>query len=277
MVSFRLPSVVIFRSMKKIFYFCLCVCGTGFSSNSAAVSFTADAVQTRNGEFNHARLLWTDDRVRFEYLDQGVAMAQIYDTVNKKIIWLDTENQIYLERALSDDHVKQKVVNKSIVIKNPCELYNEAKCTRLKNAKINDRDTVKWLITFDVQGDEQHIFQWLDKKYGVVIKQQNPDGSYLNATIEEKLEVNGRKARKVDIHAVSHNGMSIHNVQWYDSVLNIAIRQVYADGAVDELRNIKVENIAASLFAIPEGYSKIEQPVIATQPEAFKFIESQTN
>ena len=52
--------------------------------NAIAVSFSADAVQVRNGDFSHARMFWTDDQVRFDYLDQGVSIAQIYDTTNKK-------------------------------------------------------------------------------------------------------------------------------------------------------------------------------------------------
>ena len=260
--------------------------------NAIAVSFSADAVQVRNGDFSHARMFWTDDQVRFDYLDQGVSIAQIYDTTNKKIIWLDTENKVYLERELSEGRGKQKVVNKSLVIKSPCELFVEAECKRLKETVVNGRKTVKWLVTLVIDNSDMHVFQWIDKKYGVVIKQENPDGSILNSTIEEGLEVNGRKARKVDVHAVSKNGKSMRNVQWYDNELDVVIRQVFSDGSMDELRNIKVEKIASSLFSIPKGYSEVEQqvqeqaeleqpeqdqPDMATQPEAFKFIETQTN
>ena len=97
--------------------------------NAIAVSFSADAVQIRNGDFSHARMYWTDKQVRFEYLDQGVDMVQIYDTLKKKTLWLDTENKLFLERKLTDANRKQKVV-KSVVMKNPCEQYSDAQCTR---------------------------------------------------------------------------------------------------------------------------------------------------
>lgn len=249
--------------------------------NAVAVSFTADAVQIRNGEFSHARMYWTDKQVRFEYLDQGVAMVQIYDTLNKKTIWLDTENKVFLERELSDANKKQKVV-KSSVIKNPCDLFSEAQCTRLKEVTVNGRNTIKWLVTLTLRESDTHIFQWLDKKYGVVVKQENPDGSFLNTTIEEGLDVNGRKARKIDMRAVSQSGVSMRNVQWYDSELDIIVRQAFADGDMDELRNIKVEKISSSLFKIPKGYAEVEQPIdeqstVASQPEDIKLIETKTN
>ena len=76
--------------MKSVFYLFVFIFLVPL--NAIAVSFSADAVQLRKGEFSHARIYWTDKQVRFEYLDQGVAVAQIYDTLNKKIIWLDTEN-----------------------------------------------------------------------------------------------------------------------------------------------------------------------------------------
>ena len=40
--------------------------------------------------------------------------------------------------------------------------------------------------------------------------------------------------------------------------LDIVVRQQTDDGSIDELRNIKVENIDPELFAIPEGYKSVE-------------------
>ena len=217
----------------KVIIYILCF-GFLIPLKVVAVSFTADAVQIRSGEFNHARVYWTDQKVRFDYLDQGVTIAQIYDTQNKKVIWLDTENKVFIKRELSDQQAKQKVVNKSTVITDPCRSFSEAQCVRLKAVKINDRDAIKWLITFDDAGEDQHVFQWIDKKYGVVIRQLNPDGSHMNATIEEGIEVNGRKARKIDMYAVSGVGAPIHGVRWYDDDLDVVIRQVFIDGEMDE-------------------------------------------
>ena len=70
--------------------------------NTCAVSFTADAVQIRGAEVSHAKMFWHDGSVRFEYLDQGVAMVQIFDNANNKVLWLDAEKKVYIERELSE-------------------------------------------------------------------------------------------------------------------------------------------------------------------------------
>lgn len=247
--------------MKKFTYLIAVVFISFVPLNVYAISFTADAVQIRDGEFSHAKLYWTDERVRFDYMDKGVAMAQIFDNVKKKITWLDTENKLFLERELSPHDVMQKVAKKSKGVKNPCQNFKKAQCTRLKEVTVNERESVKWLITVDVHGNDQHVFQWIDKKYGTVVKQENPDGSKLNVTIKENLEVNERKARKVDMYALTQNGVSMHGSQWYDNKLGVVIKQVFADGSMDELRNIKIEKLKKSLFQVPKEYKEVDQSV----------------
>ncbi|HHJ36256.1 MAG TPA: hypothetical protein ENJ87_10870, partial [Gammaproteobacteria bacterium] len=62
---------------------------------SQATSFTADAVQIRGEDVSHARMFWLNGNVRFEYTEDGVSMAQIFDNKNNKIVWLDNENKLY--------------------------------------------------------------------------------------------------------------------------------------------------------------------------------------
>ena len=225
--------------------------------NAHAVSFTADAVQLRGSEISHARMFWNDGSVRFEYLDQGVPMVQIFDNKNSKVIWLDSEKKVYIQRELTDQQAAPVTI-KTAKKYNPCDEFPDAECTRLKAAEINDRQTEKWLITFNVDGRDQHVFQWLDKKHQIVVRQENPDGSVLDVKILDDQEVNGRQVRKVDMIALSPDGSSVHAIQWYDSKLDIVVRQQADDGAIDELRNIKIENIKPEMFAIPEGYKTVE-------------------
>jgi hypothetical protein len=123
---------------------------------------------------------------------------------------------------------------------------------------MNNRQTDKWLITMNVDGKDQHVFQWIDKKHQILVRQENPDGSVLDVKINDDQEVNGRKARKVDMIAISPEGGSVHAIQWYDAELNIVVRQQADNGAVDELRNIRIEAVEPDLFAIPEGYKSVE-------------------
>ena len=227
------------------------------SFNAHSVSFTADAVQIRGTEVSHARMFWNDGSVRFEYMDLGVPMVQIFDSKNNKVVWLDSAKKVYLERELTDQQAAP-VTAGTEKKHNPCDDFPDAECIRLKSAELNDRQTDKWLITLEVNGRDQHIFQWIDKKHQILVRQENPDGSVLDVKILDNQEVNGRQVRRVDMNAIDPDGNSVHAIQWYDPMLDIVVRQQADDGAVDELRNIKIETINAEMFAIPEGYKTVD-------------------
>ena len=225
--------------------------------NASAVSFTADAVQVRGSETSHAKMFWNDGSVRFEYKDQGISMVQIFDNKNKKVIWLDSAKKVYMQRELAGREAAQAATATTKKY-HPCVDFPQAECTHLKSAELNDRDTDKWLITLNADGRDQHIFQWIDKQYQVLVRQENPDGSVLDVKIYDDQELNGRKVRKVDMLAIAPDGSSVHAIQWYDSELDIVVRQQADDGAIDELRNIRIETINPEMFAVPEGYKTVE-------------------
>ncbi len=253
--------------MKNITRIILLLLGTCLSLNAKAVSFSADAVQLRGSDISHARIFWDEGKVRFEYVDQGVPMVQIFDNKKNKIIWLDTESKVYVERDLSENQV-QPVGKKANTKAKPCDNYPGAECTRLKQTRINGRKVNKWLITLDVDGKDQHIFQWLDSQYGIPLRQENPDGSVLDARILDDQEFNGRKVWKLDMSVISPDGSNVQGIQWYDSKLGIVVRQQAADGAVDELRNIKVEKIKPALFAIPKDYKSVDAQLSELAPKS---------
>ncbi len=131
--------------------------------NTHAVSFTADAVQLRGTEISQAKMYWSDGSVRFEYMDQGIPMVQIFDNRNHKVSWLDTEKKVYIQREISEQQLAP-VNTRPPEQYNPCDSFPDAECTHLKSAEMNDRLTDKWLITMNVSGKDQHVFQWIDKK-----------------------------------------------------------------------------------------------------------------
>ncbi len=233
-------------------------------SAAQAVSFSADAVQIRDGQFSHARVFWQDDKVRFEYVQGGTPMVQIFDNKAGKMIWLDTENKRYLERKLPPGQTMDSMLHQSQPVNNPCKVFKHAACTKLKKTRIHDRAVQKWLVTFDDNGRDRHMFQWVDSELGIVLRQENPDGSVFNVSVHENLEINGRKVRKLEMHAVSADGLVMNGEQWIDEKLNIVVRQQNDEGAMDELRNIKTEKFDASLFSIPKNYTRFESPM----PEA---------
>lgn len=234
-----------------------------------AVSFSADAVQIRNGQFSHARMYWQDDKVRFEYVEDGVPMVQIFDNEAGKMIWLDTENKRYLEKKLLEGQAMDAMVRQSQPLNNPCTVFEKAECIKLKKTEMHGRQAQKWLITFNDNGHDRHMFQWIDSKLGVVLRQENPDGSVFDVSVQENQEINGRKVTKLEMHAISATGMTMQGSQWIDEKLNIVVRQQNDAGAMDELRNIKIEKLDAGLFAVPGNYSRFEsEPPAATAKAA---------
>ncbi|MBT8127222.1 MAG: hypothetical protein HKP12_04545 [Gammaproteobacteria bacterium] len=227
------------------------------ATDASAISFTADAIQMRGESPGQARMFWKDGSVRFEYLDQGVPMVQIFDNKNRKVIWLDTKNKVYMQRELTEEQAAPVDINTSEKY-NPCTNFTEAECNFLKSTQYNGRAADKWLLTFNVDDKDHHVFQWIDQQHRILIRQENPDGSVLDVKILDDQEVNGRQVRKVDMIAISPDGSSVHGIQWYDEELNIVVRQQVDDGSIDELRNIKVEDVSSNLFAIPEGYKSVE-------------------
>ncbi len=219
-----------------------------------AASFTADAIQIRGEVVSSARMHWLDGNVRFEYTEDGVPMAQIFDNKNNRIIWLDNENKFYLEKEMPES---EKIVagSKSKKTNDPCKQFVNAECVFLKKTKMNGRDTKKWLITLNNNGSDFHVFQWIDIKYKNILRQENSDGAGLSVSIKEGQEMNGLKVRKLTMVAFSVSGEQQQGTQWYDNELDIVVRQEYQSDIVDELKNIKVGPVNKELFAVPENYT----------------------
>jgi hypothetical protein len=235
-----------------------------YATSLYAVSFTADAVQIRGDNVSNAKMYWLDGNVRFEYTEDGVPMAQIFDNKNYKIIWLDNENKYFLEREMPES---EKVVtgNKTNKKNDPCKQFVGAECVFLKKTKINGREAEKWLITLNNSGHDFHIFQWIDTKYKNILRQENSDGTGLNVDIKEGQEVNGRKVRKLTMVAFSGSGEQMQGTQWYDNELDVVVKQEYQNSAVDELRNIKVGEVSKTKFSVPKDYTLFDPSINTTQ------------
>jgi len=242
-------------------------CGLLLTATSHAASFTADAVQIRGESVSHARMFWLDGNVRFEYVEDGVAMAQIFDNKNNKIVWLDNENKYYVEREMPES---EKVIagNKSKKNNDPCKQFVEAECVFLKKTKMNGRAAEKWLITISNDGHDFHIFQWIDIEYKNILRQENSDGTGLSVYIKDDQEMNGRKVRKLTMIAFSSSGEQKQGTQWYDNDLDIVVKQEYQTDVVDELRNISEGKVSKKLFSIPKGYTLFDTTLQTAQKEA---------
>lgn len=229
-----------------------------------AVSFTADAVQIRGENVSHARMFWREGNVRFEYIEDGTNMAQIFDNKNNKIIWLDTENKYYIEKDMPDNE-KVIVESKNNKTNDPCKQFVGAECVFLKKTEMNGRAAEKWLITINNNGQDFHVFQWVDDKYKNILRQENSDGTGLSVQINDGQEMNGRKVRKLTMMAFSSSGEQKQGTQWYDNELDIVVKQEYQDDIIDELRNIKVEAVNKDLFIVPKDYALYDDALTTAQ------------
>ena len=250
--------------LKKVFSCSLLLTTSLMSGLCSAVSFTADAIQVRGDSVSQAKMYWHEGDVRFEYEEDGVAMAQVFDNTNNKILWLDTDNKLYLQREMPE---ADKLISQNKAQKNedPCKQFAGAECLFLKKAEINGREAEKWLITLNNNGNDFHIFQWVDTKYKNIIRQENSDGSGLTVDIEEDQTMNGRPVRKMTMTAYAANGEQRQGIQWYDNELEIVIKQQYQSDVVDELKNIKIEKIDTSLFSVPESYRLFDDAIKTAQ------------
>ncbi len=249
--------------MKYFLILSLLLCAT-YTTFLQAASFTADAVQIRGENISHAKMYWLDGNVRFEYSEDGVSMAQIFDNKNNKIIWLDNENKFYLEREMPES---EKVIagSKSKKTNDPCKQFVDAECVFIKKAEMNGRDTEKWLITLNNNGHDFHIFQWIDVKYKNILRQENSDGTGLSVAIQDDQEMNNRKVRKLTMVAFSASGEQKQGTQWYDNELDIVVKQEYQNDIVDELRNIKVGEVSKKMFIVPNDYALFDAAVETAQ------------
>ena len=241
-----------------------------YSVASHAASFTADAVQIRGENISHARMYWLDGNVRFEYTEDGVSMAQIFDNKNNKIIWLDIENKYFLERNMPESEkisAKRIASSKSKKNTDPCKQFIDAECVFLKKTKMNGRPAEKWLITLDNDGNDFHIFQWIDSKYKNILRQENSDGTGLSVEIKDEQKMNDRKVRKLTMVAFTATGEKKQGTQWYDNELDIVVKQEYQSNVVDELRNIKVGKVDKKLFTVPESYTLFDTSIKTAQQQ----------
>ncbi|MEO5339554.1 MAG: hypothetical protein H7837_03405 [Magnetococcus sp. MYC-9] len=76
--------------------------------------------------------------------------------------------------------------------------------------------------------------------------------------------LNDRSTVYWTISVVDEKGETPYAQLWVDQRLNIAIREVYADGLTVEMRRIREAPQATQLFELPTGYKKVAMPVAPT-------------
>ena len=211
--------------------------------------FSADAVQTSpQKQISKGKMYVGKGKVRTEISKDGLSMIEIIDPERKLALLLFPDKKVYMERSLPALNVALQEKDRG----NPCATLQHASCKKLGKNQLNGRDSDQWEITINGKtvmqwNDSQHKFPVLRKIAGMVT---------LELVYVGKEEIGGRATEKWRSVMTGNDGSAIQSFQWYDPVLNIAIRHQMADGSVREMKNIIMGEQPASLFEVPDGYRK---------------------
>ncbi len=221
--------------------------------------FSAEAVQIRPGQPPmSSRMHVSKGRLRTEFEKEGRLLVEILDPTAQRGWLLFPAQRSYMERKLPPGQVSAGANP------DPCHQLTakQAQCSALGSETIDGRATQKWRISTS-RGER---IEWIDEQRHFPVRQeQNGKLSFERRYLGED-EVSGRACEKWEMRMTTANGETVSSLQWYDPELNIALRQELAGGFIRELRGLQLAPQDASLFAVPEGYQRIQPPSLATPP-----------
>ncbi len=227
------------------------------------VEFSADAYQKGPQTPSvKAKMFVGDRRVRKEYATNGQQLIEIYDAKKQRAVLLMPAQHVYMER----EGAIPSLIGASGATKNPCHGLKAARCKKLGNASINGRNTEKWQMVMNKDGQDMTAHYWIDSERNMLIKQVLPDGTSTELKLLGKETVDGRETEKWEMVASRPQGQSMRSTQWYDPELKIAIREEMPGGYRRELKNISIGVQPKALFEIPAGYTMVKQPSADAKP-----------
>lgn len=219
--------------------------------------FSAEAIQIDSQTNKSTGYMYVGKgRVRTEMQKEGQSIVEILDPLKGVALLIIPGKQAYLERVLPPSNVASAGAKG---VGNPCHELNNMKCTSLGEETVNGRKSLKWEI---VNAAGEVAYQWSDVEHHFAVKREYKGATLLELQFLGNEHVNGRDVEKWRSTVVNVDGTKSVSTQWYDSKLNIAVKQQMSDGGLRELRNIKVEPQDDSLFAVPDGYQKMVMPVL---------------
>lgn len=133
-------------------------------SVSYAADFSADMIsKAKEGSFT-AKLYVSGDKSRIE-MPQGTTISRM----DKKVVWvLMPQQKMYIEQPI-DVRLTASMQEK---------IDGEIERKAIGNEKINNMDTTKYLVTFDSQGRQESIFQWINEATHIPVKTAAVDQSW---------------------------------------------------------------------------------------------------
>lgn len=224
------------------------------------VEFSAESVNLGpKGKTVTTKLFVGKDGTRREFNHESKQVIEIVNR-SKEVAWmLFPDDKTYLERSIGPPPGSKTAAKPDTA--NPCAgAPKSVSCRKLGMESINGREAVKLEIVSSRQGRTMRTVQWIDQERGIPIKQEFPGGSSEYRMIGTET-MNGRKTEKWEyVQHQQKDNKTARTLQWYDPELKMPVREEMPGGYSRELKNIKVGPQPASLFELPQGYTKKEMP-----------------
>ncbi|MEI8345280.1 MAG: hypothetical protein WCG06_04335 [Candidatus Omnitrophota bacterium] len=134
------------------------------STGVAAQSYAADVISVSGNEQFSGKLYCQDGNVRME---MG-PMTTITRT-DKKVVWVLMDNEgMYMEQPLSPRDAVASGSAKS----------GEVRRTPLGVEPVDGKPAQKFEVTYDVEGNQTTVFEWLDSAWPTPVRIASVDGSW---------------------------------------------------------------------------------------------------
>jgi hypothetical protein len=212
-----------------------------FGADFSAETYQASPQQ----QVSEGRMFVSNGRVRTEITVRGKPLVEIIDP-QKGLAWLlDTTTKTYRERIVPKQADGPQGGS-------PCQGQVAAKCQLLGEEAVNGRPAEKWRLSVN----QQQQLLWFDKQHHFPLQVIIGEKRVMSMRYLEKERIGTRVVERWEATEYTPQG-AVLSLQWYDPQLNIAIRQQAANGAIRELRNIRLGKQPDELFVPPADYQRI--------------------
>jgi len=228
------------------------------AADLAGAEFSAEMLQRGPDGSTTGRMFVGDGRMRVEVSRQGRELVRITDE-EEGLEWvLFPEERRFIEHAFSEQAAGALGAIESK--KTPCTGMPGFECRKLDEGIVQGRPATRWEIRGSHQGQTYTSTQWIDTERGIPLIQELPNGQRTELKFIGNEEIDGRDVEKWEMVVTAPNRPETRTYQWYDPELELAIKQEFPGGVVNELRNIQVGEQPDDLFVVPEGYTRMAPP-----------------
>jgi hypothetical protein len=232
------------------------------------VQFSAEMVrQAPDGKTATGHMYVGDGRTRMEISQQGRDVVRISDQGRRMEYILFPADKTYLERQMPPAREGAPAPDaQPSAESDPCVGVPGLTCRRVGVENVNGRPAVQWEMTMTHQGQTLTGAQWLDVERGIALKHRMPNGQAMELKMVGTETLGGRQVEKWEMTTTAPKQPPTATFQWYDPELKLAVRDQLPGGYTSELKGIQVGPQPDSLFAVPEGYTRMTAPPAGAAP-----------